>query len=768
MYIKNIFIFYSFAFLFGGCTITVKDTSDHATGSGQSFTCRDTLFHQIYSVKYDWNDHRSRDAEAALADRNGNIEILSGQELWVPDNGHLFYTGKLIKDLDYTPLYPKKIRSVINYQDQFVYLDQKQIFSNAWAGKLQIDHGMPNARYFAGGKDFQFLVSDGQKLAYFNKEGKQLWSGATPKIRQIIYQKTTDCFLLAGLRFVSIFSPKDASVKNIYEGKNITCAEAFGDKIAVGTSNGYLLLPDTTRINKVPYPEITTMSNIDGELWFGSTWGAFKLNKNGRYAYFEGERWLPGNKIISIEKGHQNSILILTAKGLAQLISQPITLEEKALFFEQQVRKKNIRYGFNCAFSNLPNGYSAPQLGSQPSDNLWTGMYLASQLYRYRVTGSKEARQNAMEAFDAMERLHTITGIPGLFARSFERDYLTKNTKEEGWEQKELISGSPAKLWIRGSDHPNWTFRSTASSDQAVGQLFALTTILELADDEAWKQRARTLLDNLMGYIVDHDLYLIDVDGEPTLWGKWNPDYVNKFPPNVGDRRLYSLNIIAFLQTAYHFTGKEKYKDKAYELFEKYGYLDNLMRPVKEIGAAPKDADEWSKRLSAEWNHSDDEMYFLTYQQLFSYAFTPELKEKYRQSIYDHWNSERPEKNALWNFIYATTGDQQFDLEESIRYLQDYPLDLRNWAIHNSQRQDIEVLPENFRGQATRELLPLGEIPLHRHNSDIFKLDSEGDGNTLISAGDVWLLPYWMGRYLGVISAPDSTLKQSGLTAIID
>jgi hypothetical protein len=136
---------------------------------------------------------------------------------------------------------------------------------------------------------------------------------------------------------------------------------------------------------------------------------------------------------------------------------------------------------------------------------------------------------------------------------------------------------------------------------------------------------------------------------------------------------------------------------------------------------------------------------------LFKYALTPELKQKYGDAIRDHWEHERPEGNALWNFIYASTGAGEFDLERSVRFLQTYPLDLRNWAVKNSHRNDLELLPANFRGQTTRELLPLGEIPLYRHNGEIFNLDSQGDGGSMISAGDVWLLPYWMGRYLGII-----------------
>tara|TARA_B110000037_G_scaffold202963_1_gene245600 strand:+ start:4298 stop:4504 length:207 start_codon:yes stop_codon:yes gene_type:complete len=47
---------------------------------------------------------------------------------------------------------------------------------------------------------------------------------------------------------------------------------------------------------------------------------------------------------------------------------------------------------------------------------------------------------------------------------------------------------------------------------------------------------------------------------------------VNAFPKNVGDRKLNSSNIIAFLQARYHFTGEEKYKKEAYKLINRYSY----------------------------------------------------------------------------------------------------------------------------------------------------------------------------------------------------
>ena len=728
----------------------------------------DTSFAQEYSVRYYLSeDQPAKKLLGISADRDWHIHILSDKGVLVPDNGRLFYPGKLISDVAYTPLIPKKIKALLTYKGHTIYLDDKQIFSNAWAGKLQIDHGMPDASRFAVGKDFHFLVSDGNKLVYFNRKGNKLWETSFPGLKQISYQSSQNRFILVSANQIAACNEK-GEIQPLYEGSAITCTTPFtnGNKVVVGTSDGYLILPEKKLINKIPCTDITCISEIDGKIWFGSSHGAFRLNENGKHSYFAGERWLPGNKVISIQKGKDNSVLVLTDKGLGQIFFEEMTLEEKALFFEKQVREKNIRYGFNCSISRLPEGYSSAQMGSQPSDNLWTGMYLASQLFRYKVTGSKEAKENAYEAFEALERLHTITGIKGLFARSFERDYRIKTTKDKDWKRKELLSGSPATLWLPGSDHSNWTWRSAVSSDQTVGQIFGLTMVLELADDSVWKQRALTMLDDMMGYIVDNDMYIIDVDGQPTLWGKWNPEYVNKFPVNVGDRRLYSSNIIAFLQTAYHFTKKEKYKEAAYNLMNKYGYLENLTRPISKIG--PSNADEWSKHLSEEWNHSDDEMYFLAYWGLYPYAFTPGLKKQYLDAIHDHWNIERPEKNALWNFTYAMTGAEEFDLNESIAFLQQYPMDLRNWSVHNSNRKDIELLPENFRGQTTKTLLPLEELPLYRHNGEIFKLDSNGDGSILISAGDVWLLPYWMGRYLGVISAPVKNAAQKESPLIIN
>jgi len=222
----------------------------------------------------------------------------------------------------------------------------------------------------------------------------------------------------------------------------------------------------------------------------------------------------------------------------------------------------------------------------------------------------------------------------------------------------------------------------------------------------------------------------------------------------VGDRKINSSNIIAMLQTAYHFTGKEKYKEAILYLMNEHGYLENLMRPMSSIGMAPADADELSRELSDGWNHSDDEMYYCGYWGLYRYALNDTLRAKYKEAIIDHWEIERPEKEGLWNIMTAITGAPDTDIEEAIWYLQEYPLDLVNWSVKNSHRMDIKRICPNFRRQTTEEVLPPDETRIARHNSNMFDLDGNGGGRSENSAGDIWLLPYWIGRYLGVISPP--------------
>ena len=108
------------------------------------------------------------------------------------------------------------------------------------------------------------------------------------------------------------------------------------------------------------------------------------LQGNGNYKYYYGERWLPGNKIIDIAEGPGNSVLVLTDKGLGQIVFEYMTLKEKAMYFEDQVRNRHIRYGFNAGLVGMDHGdLSTGYLRDSDNDGLWTTMYLQAQFIQY-------------------------------------------------------------------------------------------------------------------------------------------------------------------------------------------------------------------------------------------------------------------------------------------------------------------------------------------------------------------------------------------------
>ena len=154
--------------------------------------------------------------------------------------------------------------------------------------------------------------------------------------------------------------------------------------------------------------------------------------------------------------------------------------------------------------------------------------------------------------------------------------------------------------------------------------------------------------------------------------------------------------------------------------------------------------------MGSEWNHSDDLLAFVNYWTLYKYAFTDELRALYANAIADHWTIERVERCPLWNFIYAITGAPQYDVDGALWTLRRFPLDLISWNVVNSSRADLTRVPDNFRHQQSGQLLPPDERPLMRWNGNPFILDG-GDGGRTELAGDEFLLPYWMGRYLGII-----------------
>jgi len=498
-----------------------------------------------------------------------------------------------------------------------------------------------------------------------------------------------------------------------------------------------------------PWSELTARVTVVGGVWYGSTRGAFfaRAGTNSPYAtpaapgiepprfrYYAGKRWLRDDQVIDLAVDRDGHVWVLTKTGLNKIEFRSTTLAAKADWFQRKIRSRNIRYGFTAERRlRVPGDITSSEMIDTDNDGGWTSYYIGALGARYAVLHEEEIRQQAWESFGALERLqniHTNTGFPG---RTFERRGF-KFSDTDRW---------------RDAPDPGWEWKGHTSSDEICSQTYAHAVMWELvATNAAEKARIATNFIRIVDHILAHNLYLIDADGRPTLWGRWNPEYVNWFPLTIHDRQLNSAEITASLQVAFAMTGNVRYRDTAYSLFAQHGYLTNILSSLKLIAPTAGYVHQ-GNNMGDEWNHSDDELAFFTYWPLVRFAFTPELRARYQAVVKEHLEIEYPERYPIWNFIAAACGVKHVDAAGSVWTLRGAPLDTIAWRMANSHRQDLTKLPPSFMGRQLKELLPPGERLIARINTQPFILDQGDDATDF--PGDEYLLGYWLGRFVGAI-----------------
>ena len=693
----------------------------------------DTLFKQAVSVKYEMPESLNGvTLKKAVTDYNDIVYVLT-------DNGlYRIFDKQVVKDIRYTPL-AQKIPVDITVQEgaeHLYYLYDDEVLTNGYAG-------VPFSRLPKGKYSMLAVAANGNMLLT-GKDAADIFTGD----KWINLTKPNDAFLLIAVNDGIFYALSKQAVYKLdgntfnvlHKGNDLHSMSFKKDEIILATSQGYYGISkkdgDTSFVlqTKVPVGNINCLTTVNHAIWAGTNEGAYMRQPEGSYRYYASKRWLNEDKVISITSDSKGNVYVLTPTGLNEIEFISQTLTDKAKYFQDEIRQRHIRYGFisNVTFT-VPGDITTSQLTDTDNDGLWSSFYLGSQAFRYAVTKDTLAKRFAWEAFEAFERLISINQLKGFPARTFERTGF-KHSDPERWHE---------------SPSGQWEWKGTTSSDEFVAYIWVAAVMNEMAaETSAEEKRVADFMDKILTHIIDNNYYFIDADGKPTIWGKWNPEYINSFPSTVGDRKLGSTTIIAGLQLGYALTGKELYKKEAFRLMNDHGYLKNILVPCENLKPTKIVLPE-GVVLGEDWNHSDDEMAFLTYWVLYNYAFNDHLKKQYAAVIRDHWQIEQPERNALWNLISLGTSGA-FDKESTFWHLRGFPMDLIRWNIRNSHRKDIVLLPPNFHEQRTKELLPPDEVPIHRHNTNAFILDG-GDGGKTELAGDEYLLPYWMARYLKVL-----------------
>ncbi len=269
--------------------------------------------------------------------------------------------------------------------------------------------------------------------------------------------------------------------------------------------------------------------------------------------------------------------------------------------------------------------------------------------------------------------------------------------------------------------------------------MFAYPLFYDLVAEGEYRTRVKNLVYRIMNHIVENNYQLMDLDGKPTRWGVWAPDSLNNAVNWWYERGINSLQILSFLKAAYHMTNDQKFEN-AYESLIKDHHYDMNMVQQKMYG--PFDI-----------NHSDDELSFLPYYILFRYAGEPEHQSVYIKSLERSWKAEQADRIPIWNIIASVSLKKDCDLNIALEELQLIPMDLITWRMENSHRWDLpeDQLTDRFGYRQAVRPIPTPERGISKWNSNTYIYDTGSDGSGE-DDGAFFLLPYWMGRYHGLLS----------------
>jgi len=475
---------------------------------------------------------------------------------------------------------------------------------------------------------------------------------------------------------------------------------------------------------------------FEDDMWIGTANGAVRMLKN-EWQYFGEGQWLPDGHVNDIATGDK-VVYVATNRGISILKYEPFTLLKKASFFERHINEwGHKRLGFVHMLYRKNNEWIR-HVSDNDGGN--TATYLAAMSYKYSVTRDETARRDAVESFNAMMWLERITGVEGFFARAI---WSTTGDKDEKASQGS--GGLPAR-WYPTKDG-KWYWKGDTSSDEVTSHFYAVALFYDLVAQGKEKEMAREHLRRIATYILENGWVLKDLDGQPTRWGHWNPEYLLR-PYGMVDRGLNGLEALNFMQTALYVTGDEKFR-KGLEQLISWGYDQNTIR---QKNVFPPEA-------IAPW---DDDLAFESYNTILRYTADPTLQSILLRSLERTWEVKRMDHLPWFNFSYGALTGNDCDLEHSVKYLRDYKLDCVEHSFDNSDRDDLFMEPgfTSYEG-AKRAFSP-------RESSSATAMAGDSDGKVVREPTE-FLRDYWMGRYFGFIQAPQTSnpdlisVKPSGL-----
>ena len=485
----------------------------------------------------------------------------------------------------------------------------------------------------------------------------------------------------------------------------------------------------------------------NGTMWVGTNYGIARFQSGSdTYSIRLSRRWLMDDEVRDIAFDAEGNAWIATANGVSAIKTRQMTLESKADYFYDWLIKRHIREPWIAARFRLttPGDTTTIEQEDDDNDGEYTSNYLAMESFRYAATGDQVAKERARKAFDFLKLLREVTGVEGFFARTIvpahwttmhdpNRSYTPQQLADELVENPRF---KPMEIRWHFSADGKWKWKGDTSSDEMDGHFFGYYCYYNLVADDAEKERVANHVSKILDHLIAHDFNLVDVDGKPTRWGVWSPQSLNHDPEWSPEKALNSLEILSFLKFGFTITGKQEYQNAYLKLINEEHYIENAQK---------------LHSTNPSWEtYFDIFLALYIYPTLINYEKDPAIRAEYIKHMDGWFAKHRPIRSPFVNFAYNWLHGGNDELDNSISFLRDTPLDLVDWYIDNSKREDLHLVRSPILEELqTNRLLPPSEYRTMRWDKNPYEAVV---GNPAEEKEPVfWLLPYWMGRYLNLI-----------------
>ncbi|MFH1529821.1 MAG: hypothetical protein ABIK09_03695 [Pseudomonadota bacterium] len=534
--------------------------------------------------------------------------------------------------------------------------------------------------------------------------------------------------------------------------------EGYGDSLMVG-------------LDELPTGGIHALAGWEeSEIWaLGHDIGATSVHPEGVHSdHFHSKRWLPAEQANGLAFDADGGLWVATPGGVSHLWKEKIALDDKAAVMQDHLDTWHWRLGFVSLYAHGVDPWD-PVPGTQllnddDNDGQWTEEALAAFCYAYQVTGDEAYYEAGRKAVEGMFQLFDVPAADfaaaglgfGYPARSVVRD-------DEGAIFDNKATQSNWHLVDHWDGH-QYYWKDDTSSDEVTGHLYGLAIYHDLcAKDDGEREEVAHHLAGMIGYILDNDYKLLDLDGEPTTHGHWAPEDLALAVDGVeeccetygleicagkcvesyyGGGFLNSVEILGGLLAAWHVSGEDRFLEAYEELITEHRY--------DEVATFGENVLTWTNSHMA--NYCDHELADLSFLTLLRYEPYPARRALWEQQVLASFEYESGERNPLKTLVIASTQEEVAGLAAGTRTLLEYPSDLRDWLVDNSHRLDVERDGEDRHGSPQfATALPYDEIHLMRWDSNPYRISKGGDGTTRLTP-TFWLLPYWGLRYHGAIS----------------